>query len=167
MPSLCCRVALHEAGHFLVAYLVGLLPSGYTLSAWDALVESRALNVQAGTRFCDLEFQREVALGKIRSGSVDTFTCVALAGVITEYLRFGSAEGGMGDVLQLDRLLRGIGFTQRKADDQVRWAVISTADMLRRHAGVQDALAEAMRSGMPVGDCIALIEERLAGCDDV
>lgn len=30
------RVALHEAGHFLVAYLLGLLPRGYTLSALDA-----------------------------------------------------------------------------------------------------------------------------------
>jgi hypothetical protein len=35
-PSYRDRVTLHEAGHFLVAYLVGLLPRAYTLSAWDA-----------------------------------------------------------------------------------------------------------------------------------
>ena len=32
------RVALHESGHFLVAYLLGLLPRGYTLSSLDAFL---------------------------------------------------------------------------------------------------------------------------------
>jgi hypothetical protein len=36
LPTYARRVALHEAGHFLVAYLMGLLPRTYTLSAWDA-----------------------------------------------------------------------------------------------------------------------------------
>ena len=35
-------------------------------------------------------------------------SCVALAGVVTEYLRFGQAEGGMGDVMQLDSMFRAL-----------------------------------------------------------
>lgn len=40
----------------------------------------RALNVQAGTQFCDGGFEGEVAAGRISSGSLDKFSCVALAG---------------------------------------------------------------------------------------
>jgi hypothetical protein len=54
------RVCMHEAGHFLVAYLMGVLPKGYTLSAVDALRRYGALNIQAGTVFCDRVFQSEV-----------------------------------------------------------------------------------------------------------
>ncbi len=91
-PSYGERVATHESGHFLIAYLVGLLPRTYTLSSLDAYkrwavlilststkslqalvvwagvtVKSEicvgrygALNVQAGTLFCDSAYQQEV-----------------------------------------------------------------------------------------------------------
>lgn len=50
----------HEAGHFLIAYLVGILPKGYTLTSLDALKKEGSLNVQAGTAFVDFEFVEEV-----------------------------------------------------------------------------------------------------------
>lgn len=50
--------------------------------------------------------------GKLTSSSLDTYSCVALAGVATEWLRFGHAEGGLADVMQLDRLLQALRFTQ-------------------------------------------------------
>lgn len=37
-PSYGQRVALHESGHFLVAYLMGILPKVYTLSSLDAFL---------------------------------------------------------------------------------------------------------------------------------
>mmetsp|Transcript_8407 Transcript_8407/g.14414 ORF Transcript_8407/g.14414 Transcript_8407/m.14414 type:complete len:345 (+) Transcript_8407:113-1147(+) len=161
------RVALHEAGHFLTAYLLGLLPRAYTLSAWDAYARYRTLNLQAGTQFCDIDFSAEVATGRLSSASLDTYTCVALAGVITEAERFGQAEGGVGDVAGLDALLRALGFSQAKSDDQVRWAVLNVCTLLRRHEAVHDALADAMDRGAPISECIALIEQRLAKCEDV
>lgn len=48
----------------------------------------RALNVQAGTQFCDSEFQTEVNSGRLSSSSLNKFSCIALAGVATEYLRW-------------------------------------------------------------------------------
>ncbi|KAJ0253112.1 Stress regulated protein [Hirschfeldia incana] len=54
------RVVQHEAGHFLVAYLVGILPRGYTLSSLEALQKEGSLNIQAGSAFVDFEFLEEV-----------------------------------------------------------------------------------------------------------
>ena len=66
-------------------------------------------NIQAGTQFCDKSFAEEIAKGQISSISLDKYTCIALAGVSAEYLKYGRAEGSLGDVQQLDALLRAIG----------------------------------------------------------
>uniref|UniRef100_A0A804N3I6 Uncharacterized protein n=1 Tax=Zea mays TaxID=4577 RepID=A0A804N3I6_MAIZE len=46
----------HEAGHFLIAYLLGVLPKGYTITSLDTLMNQGSLNVQAGAAFVDYEF---------------------------------------------------------------------------------------------------------------
>jgi len=55
----------HEAGHFLVAYLLGVLPKGYTITSLDTLSKQGSLNVQAGTAFVDYEFLEEINTGKL------------------------------------------------------------------------------------------------------
>lgn len=156
------RVANHEAGHFLCAYLLGILPKGYTLSSWEALQKYGALNVQAGCLFCDEAMQMEIASGKITSRSVDRFSCVALAGVAVEYLKFDQAEGGLSDVQQLDNFMQGLGFSQKKADGQVRWAVLNTISLLREFDAAHTQLVAAMSKGASVGECIVTIEESIA-----
>lgn len=162
-PKFARRVAEHEAGHFLIAYLVGILPKTYTLSSLDVFRKFKVLNVQAGTLFCDEAFQKEVASGKLSSASLDRYCCVALAGVSTEYIRYGHAEGGTNDVQQLDATLRALRFSQKKADDQVRWSVLSTVELLRRHERVHASLVDAMLTGESVGSCIQVIEDALEG----
>ncbi|GAB2287363.1 hypothetical protein Dimus_021743 [Dionaea muscipula] len=171
------RVIQHEAGHFLIAYLLGVLPRGYTLSSLDALQKEGSLNVQAGTSFVDSEFLEEVNTGKVTAmemlmeidfiyyyQTLNRFSCVALAGVATEYLLYGYAEGGLADISKLDGLLRGLGFTQKKADSQIRWAVLNTILLLRRHEEARAKLADAMSERRSVGDCIDAIEEAI---DDI
>ena len=156
------RLRRHEAAHFLTAYLVGILPKGYTLSSLDAFKTYGAFNIQAGCAFCDGEFQREVQQGKITSTSLDRFACVAMAGICMEYILFGFAEGGLSDVRQLDGLLQALAFTQKKSDSQVRWAVLNTTSLLRRHLDLTETLAEYMARGASVGECVALIEREVA-----
>lgn len=161
------RVAQHEAGHFLIAYLLGILPKGYTLSSLDALKKERAITVQAGTAFVDFQFLEEVKSGKLSSRTLSNFSCIALAGVATEYLLFGLAEGGIADIKQLDNLLKSLSFTQKKADSQIRWAVLNTITLLRRHEQARSKLAEAMMFSKSVGDCIDTIENEFMNAVDI
>ncbi|KAL2501217.1 hypothetical protein Fot_35065 [Forsythia ovata] len=159
------RVVQHEAGHFLIAYLLGILPRGYTLTSLEALKKEGSLNVQAGTAFVDFEFLEEVSKGKVSATTLNRFTCIALAGVATEYLIFGYAEGGLADINTLDRLLKSLGFTQKKADSQLRWAVLNTILILRRHEKTRVMLADAMSAGRSVGACIDIIENTIGDAD--
>ena len=160
------RLRRHEAGHFLVAYLTGVLPKGYTLSSLDAFTRFGRLNVQAGTLFCDGQFQNEVKRGKITSTSVGRFACVALAGVCAEYAKYGNSEGGAADIAQLDQLFNALQFSQKKSDDEVRWATLNTMAIVRRHGGLVDELARMMGTGESTAKLISIIEARLANADE-
>ncbi|XP_023769373.1 uncharacterized protein LOC111917965 [Lactuca sativa] len=159
------RVIHHEAGHFLIAYLLGILPKGYTLSSLEAFQREGSLNVQAGTVFVDFEFTEEISAGRVSAKMLNRFSCIALAGVATEYLLYGYAEGGLSDVNTLDKLLNSLGFTQKKADSQVRWAVLNTILILRRHERARTHLANAMSAGKSVGSCIDVIEKNIDEID--
>eukprot|EP00798_Chlamydomonas_sp_ICE-L_P017090 gene17090-23386_t len=146
----------------------------YPGSMLSSTFSYKALNIQAGTQFCDSEFTKEMQSGKMTSTTLSRFSCVALAGVVTEYLRFEEAEGGVGDIQQLDGLFKSLG----KADSEVRWSVLNVAMMLRRHEDLHDKLAEAMDRKASVGDLamdrkasvgelVQLVETSLAGCDDL
>ena len=68
-----------------------------------------------------------MARGSLSSVSLDKYSCVALSGVAAEYLTFGRAEGGLGDVHQLDALLQAIGVSSQHAHSPVH-AKIAVAD---------------------------------------
>ena len=65
----------------------------------------------------------------------------------------------------MDLLLKGLGFTQKKADSQVRWSVLNTVLILRRNKQARGKLAEAMSMGKSVGACIGVIEENIDNTD--
>ena len=111
--------------------------------------------------------QLQVKTGQIKSSSLENYSCISLAGLCSEYLKFGKAEGGLADISQLDAMYKGLGFSQSKADSEVRWAVLNTISMLRRHTQAHERLAEAMSGGASVGQCIALLEDELANSNDI
>lgn len=114
----------------------------------QVLCRQGRLGVQAGTEFCDGDFQREVASGKLSSNSLDAFTCLGLAGVCAETVVYGRSEGGLADIAQLDSLLRRINFNQAKADDQVNKVAVCRiqcqAEGARGFEGSHDGVTNAL-----------------------
>jgi hypothetical protein len=54
-----------------------------------------------------------------------------------------------------------------KADGEIRWAVLNTISMLRRHKTAHEELAAAMGRGASVGECIAVLESKLQRSEDL
>ena len=52
-------------------------------------------------------------------------------------------------------------FSQKKADDQIRWAVLNVTQLLRTHRKTHEALSAAMARGASVGECITVVEQSI------
>ncbi|THG01319.1 hypothetical protein TEA_002811 [Camellia sinensis var. sinensis] len=178
----------HEAGHFLVGYLLGVLPKGYKVSNMEALRQEKF--ARGRVEFLGFEFLRDdqfcleckgflgagakvmidttkilqnFSKGKLFDGTLNKFLCVILGGLAAEQLVFGYSEGLHSDVEKLNRVLKWLGFTKSEADSQVKWAAVNTLLILVRHQEARSRVAEAMALGKSVGSCIDIIENTLIG----
>ncbi|KAF8017935.1 hypothetical protein BT93_H2983 [Corymbia citriodora subsp. variegata] len=168
----------HEAGHFLVAYLLGVLPKEYkVLKTGNSSQDQFA----GGTvKFVGFEFLSEVprldtlyeSIGStessykvykrcISSKTFNNFSCVILGGLVAELLSFGYSEGLHSDVDKLDRVMRWLGLAESTAKPHVKWASLNTAFILHHHHETRLQLAKAMGSGKSIGSCINIIENSL------
>ncbi|KAH7847093.1 hypothetical protein Vadar_021784 [Vaccinium darrowii] len=170
----------HEAGHFLVGYLLGALPKRYFLSNTETLTRDGL--VGGGIEFMGFEFLGEVDTvgileknlsrpkpragidrGKISLTTLNRFSCTILGGLVAEHLVFGYSPGLHGDVEKLNSVLQWMGFEESEVDSHLKWAVINTVLILVRHQEARSRLAESMGLAKSVGSCIAVIEDTLNG----
>lgn len=155
------RVVVHEAGHFLLAYLHGLPVQRYALSAWEA-VKSRVPG-QAATLFADDEFAGELQRGRVSASAVDRYSIVAMGGIAAEGMMLGESLGGDSDILAMVRLLAGLqpAWEANQIRVQAKWAVLQAVLLLREYRAAYDALREAMEARLSLGECVMRIEEAL------
>mmetsp|Transcript_32805 Transcript_32805/g.60037 ORF Transcript_32805/g.60037 Transcript_32805/m.60037 type:complete len:607 (-) Transcript_32805:53-1873(-) len=162
VPGFKDKIAKHEAGHFLLAYLLGCPVQGCLLNPFQ--LRGFVAAGQGGTLFSDPTFRDEMARGTITQTSIDRFSVVLMAGIAAEALEFGSADGGQGDEAQLISLLAGSiqprwGLDRIKG--QARWAATQAVLLLGEHREAYLALARKIREDAPLGELVRAIEEHL------
>ncbi|KAJ4719548.1 Stress regulated protein [Melia azedarach] len=174
--SMCMQ---HEAGHFLVGYLLGVLPKGYNVPSIEALRQEES--AVGSVQFIGFEFLKEIALARrlrrtytaqgdgrtkrhtISSKTLSNFSCVILGGLVAEHIAFGHSEGHYADIDKLEYLFRWLGYKRSEVDSRVQWAALNTVLISFQHIEVRSRLAEAMSLGRSVGFCIDTIESALYG----
>jgi hypothetical protein len=151
------RILHHEAGHFLVAHLLGISVTGYTLSAWEAWRKGQA--GQGGIILEDNEIAQQLERGKIGVSMVERYCNIWMAGIAAEMLVFKSAEGGGDDKAKLNQFLTALGFEERIFEQKQRFHLLQAKNLIQENWDSYQSLVEAMRKGVDVEECKKLIGE--------
>lgn len=151
------RVLHHEAGHFLVAYLLEIPITGYTLTAWEAM---RAR--QPG--FGGVTFETEALNRELSQDSrqiplvVDRFCSVWMAGVAAEKLVYGDVEGGADDRTQIFTTLTALSRSGSEAKLKENFALLQATNLIKTNWDAYHQLVLAMQERKSVAECYQLIQ---------
>ncbi|KAK7324243.1 hypothetical protein VNO77_27772 [Canavalia gladiata] len=155
------RILVHEAGHLLIAYLMGCPIRGVILDPIVAM--QMGIQGQAGTQFWDEKVANDLAEGRLDGTAFDRYCMVLFAGIAAEALVYGEAEGGEND----ENLFRSIclllepPLSIAEMSNQARWSVLQSYNLLKWHRAAHRAAVKALESGGSLSVVIRRIEETL------
>lgn len=146
------KLARHEAGHFLLAYLLGLPVTGYFLAGASPAG-------QAGTIFLDVDLSEQLNQGKLRQSALARYATILMGGIAAEAISFDRAEGGYADEQALVAMLSNLSppWQGERILALARWSVVQAVELLREYKDEHDALAAKMMANAPLGECISVI----------
>lgn len=150
------RVTYHEAGHFLVASLLGIPVQDYTLSTWQAW--KKGLPGQGGVIFDVSGLDEELTI-TISAHTINRYCQIWMAGIAAEQIIYGGSTGGNDDCQRLNQLWQSLGRSPASAQIQQRWALLQAKTLIEKHEDLLQSLYQAMAIATPVADCQTLIAE--------
>lgn len=151
------RIIRHEAGHFLVAHLLGIPITGYTLSAWESFRQGQP--GLGGVSFDVQELEAEVSQNQLSAQLVNRFCTVWMAGIAAENLVYGNAEGGADDRQKFQLLWAQLQSPASEGEAKQRWSVLQAKTLLQAHWKAYEALVAAMENRASVVECRQVIED--------
>ncbi len=144
------RILHHEAGHFLVAYLLDIPIDGYTLGAWESV--SQGLAAQGGVIFAPPP-------PEISAQLLQKYCTVWMAGIAAEKSIYDRAEGGSEDRQKLRGVMFLAGKQQQEIVERENLATLQAKALIQNHWEAYQALVTAMDKRKPVTDCCAEIDK--------
>ncbi|NER79660.1 MAG: ATP-dependent Zn protease [Leptolyngbya sp. SIO1D8] len=150
------RVLHHEAGHFLVAYLLDIPVTDYTLNAWDAW--KKGLPGLGGVQFDTVALEEPLSTGQIPVQVLNRYCTVWMAGIAAEKKIYGQAQGGQDDRQKFSILWQQLQRPLQEGQMRQRWAIIQAQNLLDKHTTAYETLVTAMAEETPVDDCLALLQ---------
>ena len=145
------RILQHEAGHFLVAHLMGVTVTDYTLNAWDAFKKGQS--GRGGVTFDLDDILRQADAGSLSSQAIDMYCTIWMAGVAAEQIAYGRSEGGGSDRTQIRLLWSRLNAPNTNCDVKIRWATLQAKTLLERHQTTYSTLVEKMGNGLSTAEC--------------
>ena len=150
------RVLHHEAGHFLVAYLLDIPVTDYTLNAWDAW--KKGVPGLGGVQFDTAALEATLSTGQIPAQVLNRYCTVWMAGIAAEKKVYGEAKGGQDDRQKFGILWQQLQRPFQEGQARQRWATLQAKTLLEKHTAAYESLVAAMATGTPAADCVALLE---------
>lgn len=155
------RVTQHEAGHFLVAHLLQVPISGYTLTAWEAFKQGQT--GRGGVQFDDRQLLEQLQQGTIGDRLLHRYATIWMAGMAAETLIYGTAEGGDDDRLQLRSILSQLRPAIADISARERWALLQAKTFIESHRDAYDRLVEALQQRLSVAECTQIVARAIDG----
>jgi hypothetical protein len=145
------RIIHHEAGHFLVAHLLGIPVTGYTLSAWEAWRQGQS--GQGSISFEDSELAAQLEQGKISNQTLERYCTILMAGIAAETLVFERVEGGTDDKRKLANVFKILGFSESLCQQKQRFHILQAKTLIQDNWVSYQALAQAIHQRAAIADC--------------
>ena len=154
------RIVHHEAGHFLVAHLLNIPITGYTLSAWEAFRSGQP--GRGGVSFDTQELDAQLKQGQLAAQQVETYCTIWMAGIAAEQMTYGNAEGGSDDRQKLRLLWQQFQRPQAECEVKARWSLLKAKTLLETHKDTYEHLVQAMTKRRSVEECLAIAAQASA-----
>ncbi|MGB8688593.1 MAG: ATP-dependent Zn protease [Microcoleus sp.] len=153
------RILHHEAGHFLVAHLLGIPVTSYALNAWEAFKQGQS--AQGGVRFADKKLAYQLQSGTLSAQLLDQYCTVWMAGIVAEKIVYGNAEGGAEDLTKIKAILTQLRRPSSEIQLKQNWGSLQAKSLIESHKLAYESLVAAMAERATVDECCEIIQQNL------